>query len=125
MSKEENAGANRSRLLYHYTDRAGYNSLRAAVDWCFKASQPPGRPFGAYFTTLGPATKNLALRLRIPRAKIAYVFAFDGQEDLKPLGGSRGAYILYCTSDYVVPRSRQRAWGTRADVEAKLLAMGG
>lgn len=55
-------------MLYHYTDRDGYNAIVSQPIWRFVASQPPGdHPFGAYFTDLPPTTKNLANRLRIPR----------------------------------------------------------
>jgi hypothetical protein len=86
--------------MHHYTDRSGYNSLRSSVGWCFRAHQAPGdHPFGSYFTTLGPVTKNLALRLRISRSKIEYVFAFRDAGDLQPLRGQRGDYIFYSTAD--------------------------
>lgn len=70
-------------LLFHFTDRQGYNGIRAEVDWCFKASPPPppDHPRGAYFTTLSPRTANLAKRLRIPREKLEYVFAFLDNAD--------------------------------------------
>lgn len=78
--------------MNHFTDRAGFNGIRAKPIWVFLASQPPGEhPFGAYFTTLGPATRNLAQRLRIPRTKLTFIFEFTGTVGLEPLEGGRGA----------------------------------
>jgi hypothetical protein len=72
-------------IVFHYTDEDGYNAIRSQPIWVFKASQPPGKhPVGAYFTTLGPTTANLAKRLRIPTSKLEYVFCFHGAEDLSP-----------------------------------------
>jgi hypothetical protein len=104
--------------LNHYTDRTGYNGIRAAPDWRFKASQPPdpaGHPFGAYFTTLPPDTRNLAIRLRIPRAKTEYVFSFLDANDLTPIDGDRGEFIFYSPMDYFVARERQTYHGKRDD----------
>lgn len=104
---------------HHYTDKKGYNGIRSTVVWCFYASQPPcENPFGAYFTTLGPATKNLALRLRIPRMKLEYVFMFEDKADLLPLRGQRGEYIFYSPKDYLVDGTRPRACGESAKIEA-------
>ena len=99
------------RTMYHYTDQAGYNSIRSGVDWIFKAHQPPPRdsdhPRAAYFTTLPPGTKNLSPRISVPKVKLAYVFAFQDAGDLTPLRGGRGIYVLFSTTDYVVPVARQ------------------
>ena len=107
--------------IYHYTDRAGYDSIKAGVDWCFKAHQPPPRdhPLGAYFTVLGPATKRLANRLRISKSKTAYVFVFVDIGDLVPLRGDRGQYIFYSATDYVVGKDRQVDSGESAAVESR------
>lgn len=106
--------------MHHYTDRAGYNSIAATVDWCFKASPPPGdHPHGAYFTPLGPGTKNLALRLRIPRAKLGYVFVFRDAGDLMRIRGQRGDFIVYSPKDYLVEGARQIDHGDRPTVEAR------
>lgn len=100
--------------MYHYTDQAGYNAIRSQVVWRFVASQPPGgHPFGAYFTTLGRDTPNLAQRLRIPRSKVEYVFEFVDEGDLTPLPGGRGQYIFYSPTDYLVDKPRQRYSGPR------------
>ena len=103
--------------IHHYTDRPGYNGIRATREWCFKARQPPAdHPAGSYFTTLGPETKNLALRLRVPRSKIEYAFVFTGIGDLLPLRGQRGEFILYSPNDYIVAESRQVASGERSSL---------
>ena len=100
-------------MIYHYTDRTGYNAIRATVDWCFKASQPPPRdhPIGAYFTTLLPETRNLAQRLRIPSEKLIFFFSFEDSGDLKRLDGGRGEHVLYSPHDYIVAIIRQRESG--------------
>src|SRR5262249_53076097 len=94
--------------LFHYTDKAGYDAIRSQPVWRFIAGQPPGiHPSGAYFTTLGRNTKNLAQRLGIPRAKLAYFFEFTDVGDLTPLPGGRGQYIFYSPGDYDVAQARQ------------------
>ncbi len=104
--------------MNHYTDKKGYNRIRATTDWRFKASQPPdptSHPFGAYFTTLPANTKNLTIRLRIPRAKTEYLFSFVDVNDLTPLDGDRGEFIFYSSADYVVVQDRQEYHGKRDD----------
>lgn len=94
--------------LFHYTDQDGYNAIRSQVVWRFVATRPPGQhPVGAYFTTLGRGTKNLANRLRIPKEKIAFYFEFLDAGDLLPLPGGRGQYVLYSPADYDVEEPRQ------------------
>lgn len=94
--------------MFHYTDLAGYNAISSQVVWHFLAGQPPGdHPFGAYFTTLGRTTKNLAQKLRIPKSKIGYFFEFIDIGDLTPLPGGRGEYIFYSPIDYDVDVPRQ------------------
>jgi hypothetical protein len=105
-----------SRLIvvYHYTDREGYNAIRAGgSDWKFSASQPPGdHPFGAYFTTLPPDTVDLARRLGIPKRKLEYFFQMHlADETLRRLPGGRGTFILYSPTDVVVPQSQHIAHG--------------
>ncbi|HUG92811.1 MAG TPA: hypothetical protein VML55_18360 [Planctomycetaceae bacterium] len=94
--------------MFHYTDKPGYNAIRATVEWCFRATQPPARhnPVGAYFTLLPPGTPLLAKRIRVPKSKTEFAFSFVDAGDLKPLRGRRGRYILYSKSDYTVDRSR-------------------
>lgn len=94
--------------MNHFTDLSGYNGIRAQPIWLFWAAQPPGdHPFGAYFTTLPPGTSNLALRLRIPKSKLQYVFTFADVGDLFPLPGGRGQFIYYSPADYPVEPARQ------------------
>jgi hypothetical protein len=94
--------------LFHYTDQPAYNAIRSQVVWHFVAAQPPGQhPFGAYFTTLGRTTRNLAQKLRIPKAKIAFFFELDDLGDLAPLPGGRGQFIVYSLTDYDVDQTRQ------------------
>ena len=98
------------RLMYHYTDRAGYNSIRAGVDWRFKASQPrPARsnhPFGAYFTPVGARDPgNKLAMLFVPTGKREFVFAFWDAGDLTPLRGGRGPLRSIRTADYVVEQA--------------------
>ena len=94
--------------LYHYTNTAGYNGIRAQPIWRFLARKPPGkRPVGAYFTYLSPDTPKLAKRLGIPRSKLAYMFVFADAGDLQSLDGGRGDWILYSPVDYEVTEDRQ------------------
>jgi hypothetical protein len=113
--------------LFHFTDRDGYNGIRAAVNWRFKASQPPPRdhPVGAYFTTLPPGTRRLAYRLRIPAAKTGFVFAFGDAGDLRPLAGGRGATIFYSPEDYEVTPDRQIDSGEADQVRLRMHDRGG
>jgi hypothetical protein len=100
--------------LFHYTDEEGYKGIGSRPDWVFRASQPPGdHPRGAYFTNLGPATANLAKRLRMPRQKTEFLFCFRDQSDLRPLPGGRGQFIFHSRGDYVVVRDRQVFHGSR------------
>lgn len=99
-------------LQHHYTDTVGFHAVRSQVVWNFQASQPPGQhPFGAYFTTLPPETKNLARKLGIPVSKLAYVFRFVDAGDLTPLPGGRGDYVFYSPVDYPVDEPRQIGCG--------------
>jgi hypothetical protein len=98
--------------MNHFTDQTGYNAIRSQTIWRFLANQPPGNhPFGAYFTTLAPGTPNLAARLRIPNAKLQFVFEFLDVGDLTPLPGGRGRYVFYCPTDYTVDQPRQKYCG--------------
>src|SRR4051794_33864064 len=98
--------------LFHYTDKAAYDAIRAQAVWRFVAARPTGNhPFGAYFTTLGKDTKNLAKRLRIPRTKLAFFFEFTDAGDLTPLPGGRGQFIFYSPTDYDVDQPRQIGHG--------------
>jgi hypothetical protein len=95
-------------ILYHYTDKDGYNAIRASSPWHFRAERPPGdHPLGAYFTCQQPSTPKLAKRLQIPVRKLEYVFAFEDKGDLKQLRGDRGKQILYSPEDYYVESERQ------------------
>lgn len=106
---------------FHYTDNDGHNAIGSQPVWVFKAAKPPGdHPFGAYFTTLPPDAAKLALRLRIPRTKLEFVFCFSDRSDLIPLRGGRGHFIFYSPEDYSVNEDRQVASGTSGDVEEAL-----
>jgi len=95
--------------MLHYTDDAGHKAIASQVKWMFKAVQPPGgRPSGAYFTTLRPDAHRFSARTRIPKAKQAFVFSFDGEEGLQPVEGGKGAYIFWSPVDYEVDEPRQR-----------------
>lgn len=98
--------------MNHFTNKTGYNAIGSQTSWCFKASEPPtDHPAGAYFTTLSPQAPNLAVRLRIPRDKLEFLFQFYDAGDLRPLPGGRGAYIFYSPLDYVVVEGRQEYKG--------------
>jgi hypothetical protein len=103
--------------MHHYTNKKGYNAIKATHDWRFLASQPsaPTHEFGAYFTNLEPSTPKLARRMRIPREKTLYVFRFADAGDLIPLRGDRGEFVFYSKSDYIVIEDRQTFHGERKD----------
>jgi len=97
--------------IFHYTDKPGWNAIRAQLDWCFKASQPkdPDRPVGAYFTDIEPAPENLRTlynRIRVPKVKQEYVFWFVERDGLTRLNKGRGRdkWILFSPVDYNVQR---------------------
>jgi hypothetical protein len=99
---------------FHYTDRDGWNAIRAQPTWRFKASQPrdPNRPKGAYFTDIEPTALNLRLlykKLYVPKPKQQYVFWFTGRDGLAQLndGHGRDARILFSSVDYDVIEARQ------------------
>ena len=50
--------------MFPFTDKPAYDDIAPQPDWLFKASQPPPaeHPFGAYFTTLEPATGAVLTR---------------------------------------------------------------
>lgn len=99
-------------LRFHYTDKVGFNSIRAAATWRFRASKPPGEhPVGAYFTDYDESTPLLAQKLRIPRSKLSYVFGFRDVGDLVALPGARGQHIFYSPVDYTVEEARQERHG--------------
>jgi|SRR5580658_9465364 hypothetical protein len=96
----------------HFTDLPGYNAIRAQPEWLFRAHDPPAdHPRGAYFTTLGPETRNLSIRLRIPKVKLAFVFSFSDAGDLKRIDGDRGTWVFYSPADYRVVEDRQQTSG--------------
>jgi hypothetical protein len=97
-----------SGSLFHYTDGDGFNGIRAASPWVFRASNPPGdHPRGAYFTDYHERTALLAQKLRVPRSKLGFVFVFLDSGDLQPLPGGRGQHIFYSSVDYPVAEPRQ------------------
>ena len=99
-------------LQHHYTNRDGFNGIRSAKVWRFIASKPPcEHPKGTYFTDLDERTPRLAQRLRIPREKLQYVFAFNDAGDLRRLEGGRGRYVFYAIMDYAVEEARQTRHG--------------
>ncbi len=94
--------------MQHYTNKSGYEGIGSQSDWRFLAGRPPGdHPIGAYFTSLGPDTRDLAQKLMIPRSKLMYRFEFSGDGGLQPLRGGRGAFVFYSSTDYVVTPLRQ------------------
>jgi len=103
-------------LQFHYTNKKAYHAVVSQPTWVFKAAQPPlprEHPFGAYFTDLPIDTPKLALRLRIPKRKIEYFFAFEDAGDLHRITGGRGEHIFYSPVDYAVVEDRQGPHGDR------------
>src|SRR5262249_34232610 len=102
-----------NEAMHHYTNKKGYNGIRAQSPWRIRASKPPpeDHPFGAYFSTLAPGSPNLALRLRVPVEKTEFVFCFLERGDLRRLRGGRGGaratgHIFYSPEDYLVEKER-------------------
>lgn len=96
--------------MSHYTDKDGFEAIHSQPEWMFKAFKPPcGNPVGAYFTNLPETTRLLARKLRIPRTKLEYMFAFFDVGDLHPIRGDRGRFIFYSPTDYPVATGRQIA----------------
>lgn len=104
--------------VYHYTDKDGWNAIRAQTTWSFKASRPetPDRPLGACFTDIelsAETLRTLHKRLRIPKVKREYVFWFVGTDGLTWLLGGRGRdkRIFHSPIDYYVVEARQKYQG--------------
>ncbi len=97
--------------MNHFTDKDGFDGIRSQVDWTFRAVQPRAlhNPRGAYFTTWGPNEPNLAKKIFVPRAKLAYRFEFTQPSPLKNYPGGRGRLkcVFYSPEDYVVPNDYQ------------------
>jgi hypothetical protein len=117
MSERRHPQAAAGGWVLHYTDADGYKAIVSQQVWVFRAAKPPGhRPFGAYFTLLAPDHNKLAAGMRLPRAKRAYVFAFEGSEGLRPVPGGKGRYNLWTDKDYEVTPKRQRYSGPAEDL---------
>jgi hypothetical protein len=104
--------------VFHYTDKAGWNAIRALPIWRFKVSKPedPKRPLGVYFTDIEPTEANLRTlykRIRVPKVKQAYVFWFVKTTGLQQLhdGTGRDRHIFFSAVDYEVVADRQRFAG--------------
>ncbi len=109
MNDEKHAKSKIEGWLMHYTGGTAFKAIRSQKEWAFKASQPPGEnPIGAYFTTLTPDAYHFSARLRIPKEKQEFVFAFIGQEGLRPKIGGKGDYIFWAPEDYIIRRDRQK-----------------
>jgi hypothetical protein len=108
--------------VFHYTDKDGYNGVRAPhPDWIFKVSQPVRKdhPVGAYFTIFPPDTKLLSNKIRVPRSKMTHFFEFSSADDLQHLGHpkKRGEFVLYSSTDYTVAVGRQKRNGEASEGE--------
>jgi hypothetical protein len=101
--------------MNHFTDKDGYHAIRSQKVWTFKAVQPRAlhHPVGAYFTTYEPFEPNLAKKIFVPRAKLAFVFAFAPPAPLLLLPGGRGRLerVFYSPTDYDVPEGCQNHSG--------------
>ena len=104
-------------VVYHYTDKKGYNAIRAGrgegKSWWFKATKPRAdHPVGVYLTPLGPDTEKLVTKARISHAKSEYFFKFEIPESqLKRIRGDRGRFVLYSANDLDISESQQIASG--------------
>jgi hypothetical protein len=94
--------------MNHFTDRKGWNGIRATSPWCFRARRQRGNnPTGAYFTTLHPSSPKFFKRMRVPRHKRTHMFRFVDVGDLTPKRGPFGKWVFYSPSDYLVEKHRQ------------------
>jgi hypothetical protein len=94
--------------MNHFTDRNGWNAIRASSPWCFRARKPRGgRPVGAYFTTIHPTAVNFFKITRVPVHKQRYMFSFVDVGDLTPRRGPLGRYVFFSPRDYLVAGYRQ------------------
>jgi hypothetical protein len=94
--------------MNHFTNRRGWQGIRATSPWCFRARRQRGNnPTGAYFTTLDPSSPKFFKRTRVPRHKRPHMFCFVDIGDLVPKRGPLGRWVFYSPSDYFVAKHRQ------------------
>jgi len=100
--------------IHHYTNKKGYNAIRAVPVWCFQTGpqRTRAKPYGAYSTTLQPSDPNFVRRVRLPRTKREYRFSFADLNDLTSLLGPGGQFVFYSSTDYYVEQPRQIYSGT-------------
>jgi hypothetical protein len=89
--------------VFHYTDKAGWNAIRSQRTWRFVAAQPNGRnrPFGAYFTDIAPTAESLRTlhkRLRVPKVKQEFVFAFEGSKASRSIATAEAGISISTTA---------------------------
>jgi hypothetical protein len=54
-------------LMNHYTNKKGFNAIRANSPWRFRARRQRNKnPLGAYFTTLNPFDPDFYELTRLP-----------------------------------------------------------
>jgi hypothetical protein len=106
-------------LMFHYTNKTGFNTIKSQVNWKFKASIPkaPQNPRGVYFTTLKPNAPNFYVKTRIPKKKQSHIFEFADIGDLQFYPGNRGRLktVYYSPKDYQVLQARQKFHGKSED----------
>lgn len=99
--------------VFHYADERGFKGISSAPTWRFRAAKPPSdHQRGAYFTDYDEHTPLLANKLRIPKAKVEYLFCFTGSQRVEldgfqRLEGGRGDHIFFSPTDYFVDMPRQ------------------
>ena len=109
---------------FHYTDKDGWNAIRAQKTWRFKVSQPkdPSRPAGVYFTDIEPTEANLRVlykKLRVPKIKQDYIFWFTKTEGLSQLNDGRGRdrHIFFSAVAYEVESDDQGYQGKTDEIK--------
>lgn len=101
-----------AELIYHYTEKNAFNTIRSQIIWTFIAAQPPGdNEFGVYFTNLLPDNRQLCKKLRIPSEKVEFCFEVLDAGDIQRKEGGRGAYVFFNKNDFSVEKDRQRYHG--------------
>jgi hypothetical protein len=94
--------------MNHFTDRKGWNGIRATSPWCFRArKQRANNPTGAYFTTLHPSAPKFYKRTMVPVHKRTHMFRFVDVGDLIRKRGPLGQWVFYSPTDYYVTQNRQ------------------
>jgi hypothetical protein len=100
--------------VYHYTNKSGYNGIRAGNPYKIKPGDSKNGA-GPFFTTRSPAdltAPGAFKKLGITNEKSQYVMELKvPQSALVPLRGDRGKFIFAIPAGVTVARARVRYFG--------------